>query len=101
MRSWDTGLSGGAEVGKKFEEIVKRILICEDERDMALSLRAAVERVDMAADIACDAAQAKQMLEQNGYAAITVDLTLPVQSGINWGARWQGQNAKKCRYPSR
>lgn len=82
MRSWDTGLSGGAEVGKKFEEIVKRILICEDERDMASSLRAAVERVDMAADIACDAAQAKQMLEQNGYAAITVDLTLPGQDGI-------------------
>ena len=69
-------------MGKKFEEIVKRVLICEDEPDMASSLRAAVERVGLAADIACDAAQAKQMLEQDDYAAVTIDLTLPRQDGI-------------------
>ncbi|MFZ2303058.1 MAG: diguanylate cyclase [Gallionella sp.] len=69
-------------MGKKFEEIAKRVLICEDERDMAASLRAMVEQVGLAADIACDATEARQMLEQDDYAAITLDLTLPEQDGI-------------------
>lgn len=75
---------GGAEVGKKFEEIAKRVLICEDERDMASSLRAMVEQAGLAADIACDATEARQMLEQDDYAAITLDLTLPGQDGITF-----------------
>ncbi|MDO8464819.1 MAG: diguanylate cyclase [Gallionella sp.] len=69
-------------MGKKFEEIVKRVLICEDERDMASLLRAVVEQFGLAADIAYDAAQARQMLEQDDYAAMTIDLTLPGQDGI-------------------
>lgn len=73
---------GGAEVGKKFEEIAKRVLVCEDERDVAFSLRAMVEQLGLAADIACDATEARQMLERDDYAAMTLDLTLPGQDGI-------------------
>lgn len=72
----------GVEVAKKFEGIVKRVLICEGERDMASSLRAMVEQAGLAADIARDVAEARQMLEQDDYAAMTLDLTLPGQDGI-------------------
>jgi diguanylate cyclase (GGDEF)-like protein len=69
-------------VSEEFEGNIKRILVCENERDIASLLSAVAERVGVVADIACDAAQAKQMLEQGNYAAMTLDLTLPGQDGI-------------------
>jgi len=69
-------------VGKKIKENIKRILVCENERDTASLLSAMAGRIGLAADIACDTAQAKQMLEQGNYAAMTLDLGLPGQDGI-------------------
>lgn len=66
---------------KKFGDVVK-VLICDGERDIASSLSTMVEQAGLVADIACDAAQAKQMLEQGNYAAMTLDLTLPGLDGI-------------------
>ena len=82
ISSRDAGVWGDAEVGKTFEENIKRVLICEDERDIASSLCAMAKQAGLAADIACDAAQAKQMLEHGNYAAMMLDLTLPGQDGI-------------------
>ena len=60
----------------------KRVLICEDDHDIAALLRLMLEQAGLTSDIAYDAAQAKQMLAQRGYAAMTLDVGLPDQDGI-------------------
>jgi PAS domain S-box-containing protein len=61
----------------------QRILICEDDRDVAALLRLMLEQIGLAADIAYDATQAKEMLFHGEYAAMTLDLGLPDQDGIS------------------
>ncbi len=68
----------------KNEEKDKRILICEDDRDIAALLRLMLEQDGQVADIAYDTQQAKQMLAQRNYAAMTLDLALPDQNGITF-----------------
>lgn len=60
----------------------KRVLICEDDRDIAALLRLMLEQAGIAADVAYNAGQAKQMLARGIYAAMTLDLDLPDQDGI-------------------
>lgn len=69
-------------MAKKFEAEVKRVLICEDDQDIAALLRLLLEQFGLAADIACDAVQAKAMLAQGNYVAMTLELALPDQDGI-------------------
>lgn len=61
----------------------KRVLICEDDHDIAALLRLMLEQNGLAADIAYDAMQAKRMLAQGEYVAMTLDLALPDQDGIS------------------
>ena len=60
-----------------------KLLVCEDSRDTATILRMMLEQVGYAVDIAYDANQARQLLAQGGYAAMTLDLALPGESGIS------------------
>lgn len=60
----------------------KRVLICEDDHDIATLLRLMLKQTGLEADIAYDATHAKQMLAQRSYVAITLDLALPDQNGI-------------------
>jgi DNA-binding response OmpR family regulator len=60
----------------------KRVLICEDDHDIAALLRMMLEQAGLATDIASNAAQAKEMLHTGEYAAMTLDLGLPDQNGI-------------------
>lgn len=60
-----------------------RILICEDDIDIAKLLSLMLQQEGLMADIAYNAAQAKQLLVQHSYVAMTVDLALPGQSGIS------------------
>ncbi|BBJ23618.1 hypothetical protein W01_15450 [Candidatus Nitrotoga sp. AM1P] len=66
----------------KTEEKSKRILICEDDRLIAALLHFMLEQDGFVADVAYDTVQAKHMLAQNHYAAMTLDLSLPGQDGI-------------------
>ncbi|MBD2743877.1 PAS domain S-box protein [Coleofasciculus sp. FACHB-1120] len=59
------------------------ILICEDDPDIATLLSLMLKQEGLSADIAYNAAQAKQLLSENCYAAMTVDLALPGQDGIS------------------
>ena len=61
----------------------KRVLICEDDHDIAALLRLMLEQAGLAADIAYDAAQAKQLLGQQPYAVMTLDLSMPNQDGLS------------------
>jgi len=60
----------------------KRVLICEDDHDIAALLRLMLEQDGQVADIAYDTEQAKQMLAQRNYAAMMLDLALPDKNGI-------------------
>jgi PAS domain S-box-containing protein len=71
------------EIGQCVAGSVHRVLVCEDSRDTATVLRMMLEHAGYAVDIAYDAGQAKQLLAQGGYAAMTLDLALPGQSGIS------------------
>ncbi|MEH6503238.1 MAG: PAS domain S-box protein [Cycloclasticus sp.] len=60
------------------------ILICEDDPDIANLLQLMLEKKGYSTDIAANAEQAKQKLQVNSYAAMTLDLMLPGQSGIDF-----------------
>jgi DNA-binding response OmpR family regulator len=56
---------------------------CEYDGDIATLLKLLLEQAGFKADIAYDAAQAKQLLAQNQYAAMTLDIALPDVDGIS------------------
>ena len=60
-----------------------RVLVCEDDRDVAMLLSMMLEQGGFAADVALTAAKAKRLLAENDYAAMTVDLALPDQLGTS------------------
>ena len=59
-----------------------RILVCEDEIDIANLLRLLLQGEGYQIDIAHTAAEAKELLANHEYAAMTLDLMLPDQHGI-------------------
>jgi CheY-like chemotaxis protein len=59
-----------------------KILICEDDPDLAQLMEAYLQGKGYASDIALSAEEAKQHLENNTYDTITVDISLPGQNGI-------------------
>jgi len=69
-----------AERGKHTEG---HILICEDEPDVARLLQMILDKGGFSSDIACNAEDAKSLLAKTDYAAMTLDLMLPGQSGIS------------------
>ncbi|GAB3468772.1 PAS domain S-box protein [Polaromonas eurypsychrophila] len=59
-----------------------RVLVCEDDRDIARLICMMLEKGGFEADKVYNAAQAQACLALNSYAAMTVDLKLPDQDGI-------------------
>lgn len=60
----------------------RRILVCEDDRDIAKFLSLLLNRASFTTDIAYNAAQAKALLAKQKYDAMTLDIKLPDQNGI-------------------
>ncbi len=60
-----------------------RILICEDEPDVATLLHLILEQAGFTAVIAYTAERAKQLLAEQNFEAMTLDLMLPGQDGIS------------------
>lgn len=58
-----------------------RILLVEDEQEMALALRAALQRHNMLVDIAPNLAQASEALRQNVHDLLLLDRQLPDGDG--------------------
>ena len=59
-----------------------RVLVCEDDPDVARLLSLMLEREGYRADIAHDATAARRLLLERTYAAMTLDLLLPDQDGV-------------------
>ena len=60
------------------------ILICESNQDIARFLSLILKEKDFVTDIALNAYNAKMLLSQNKYAAMTLDINLPDQDGISF-----------------
>lgn len=61
----------------------RRVLICEDERDMANLIAIYLKRAGFVTDTAYSATQAKQLLAEHRYCAMTLDLLLPDEHGAS------------------
>jgi len=59
-----------------------RILIIEDEQDIALPLQRSLEEEGFAVDYAEDGESGMQLIRQNTYDCILLDLNLPKLDGI-------------------
>ncbi|UZQ55576.1 PAS domain S-box protein [Trichothermofontia sichuanensis B231] len=78
----ETAVSASAPVSTVARR--SRLLICEDDPDIAALLSLILQEGGFHCDIATSAAQAKQCLSQHAYDAMTVDLVLPDQDGISF-----------------
>lgn len=61
-----------------------RILICEDDPDIASLLQIIIGIEDWTSDIALNAKEAKALLQKQKYNAMTLDVSLPDQDGISF-----------------
>lgn len=59
-----------------------RILVCEDDPDVAQLIGMMLDKAGFDADIAHTAAQARDHLRMESYAAMTVDIQLPYDNGL-------------------
>jgi CheY-like chemotaxis protein len=59
-----------------------RVLVCEDDPDVARLIGMMLDRGGFAADVAHTAAQARDYLKMESYAAMTVDVQLPYENGL-------------------
>lgn len=59
-----------------------RVLVCEDNPDVARLIGMMLDRGGFAADVAHTAAQARDYLKMESYAAMTVDVQLPYENGL-------------------
>ncbi len=98
--SFDTGPDNGTAFHVNFPEVrgersssakqadprdkapLQRVLIVEDERDIADIIALALKRDGLHSDIAPDIQTAKKLLASNRYVAMTLDIKLAGQSGL-------------------
>ncbi len=59
-----------------------RVLVCEDDPDVAQLIAMMLDKGGFDADVAHTAAQARACLQTDSYAAMTVDVKLPYESGL-------------------
>lgn len=60
-----------------------RILVCEDDPDVAQLIGMMLDKGGFDADVAHTAAQARDYLKMESYAAMTVDIKLPHENGLD------------------
>jgi DNA-binding response OmpR family regulator len=61
----------------------KRILICEDDPDLAQLIELFLKKNGFCSDISKSAEEAKERIANENYDAISVDVSLPGQDGIS------------------
>jgi PAS domain S-box-containing protein len=59
----------------------RRVLVCEDDADISQLLRMMLSEQGFECDCAATAAEARRLLRENAYSAMTLDLQLPDQDG--------------------
>lgn len=72
-----------------------RVLVCEDDQDIANLLCLMLEGGGFACEVVHDAAQAKKLLHTTRFDAMTLDLSLPGQDGISLVRELREQEATR------
>ena len=67
-----------------------RLLVADDERDLALSLRVILTHAGYEVDVVHDGAQALARLAQGGYDAVVLDVMMPEVSGLDVVSKMRG-----------
>jgi len=67
----------------KYNQMNKRILIVEDNKDLASLVQLHLSDINCSADIAFDGAQALILYKKNDYDLVLLDIMLPVMDGIS------------------
>jgi DNA-binding NtrC family response regulator len=62
-------------------ETPARLLIAEDEKLLARAMKRALERRGFEVDLASNGREAKDLLDQNAYAVLVLDLGMPIADG--------------------
>ena len=62
----------------------KRILICEDDDNLAALIQLMLSRAGYAADVVHSVPEARRRLASGSYGAMTLDLTLPLGDGLDF-----------------
>ena len=75
-----------------------RVLIVEDDHDIAKLLCMMLQQAGMNCDVAYDAQEARRLLDENEYTAMTLDLALPGENGISL-LRWMRMQDKTRALP--
>jgi DNA-binding response OmpR family regulator len=68
-----------------------RVLVCEDDPDVAALLCLILGQAGYQTDVASGAAEARRLLGQRRYAALTLDLMLPDQDGLSFLLELRGE----------
>jgi len=71
------------EVAESKRQRSQRILICEDEPDIASLLRLMLAQAGFDSDTAGSAEEALKLLADNDYVAMTLDIMLPGKNGVD------------------
>jgi len=71
-----------------------RLLVCEDNGDVAMQLKQMLARHGYRVDVANSAEAAKGLLARNTYSAMTLDLMLPGQDGLSLVRELQAEGLK-------
>ena len=66
-----------------------RLLLAEDDPDLARSLKLALAEAGYAVDLAADGAEAGFLGETEPYDIVVLDLGLPVVDGVSVLRRWR------------
>ncbi|MFN8532986.1 MAG: PAS domain S-box protein [Dehalococcoidia bacterium] len=75
-------LTDAAASAREAAPPVGNVLVCEDDPDVAMVLRFLLQVAGFAVDAAHTAADARRLLQQRSYLAMTLDLMLPDADGI-------------------
>lgn len=82
-------------IDKIILESKKSLLICEDDEDQAQYVKAMLETTGFNVDIALTASDARNLLKENQYQGILLDLILPDQDGISFIRELRGNHQTK------
>ncbi|MFQ5571238.1 MAG: response regulator [Rhodothermales bacterium] len=88
LRALDGEEDTSTEEGTVSED-TPRLLICEDEEDIACLMQTLLQQGNFCADIASSAAEARRHLAENNYVAIILDLLLPDDDGVALLQEWR------------
>ena len=77
LSAWDLAIEN-----TQLDGALPKVLICEDDADVAYILANLLEHEGLSADIAATAASARTLLEKNSYHLLLLDLILPDGNGL-------------------